>query len=229
MKVVEQFVSINGEGKKAGQLAYFVRFAGCNLNCEYCDTKWANEKEVRYEEYTPAQLVDIIFSKGIKNVTLTGGEPLLQRDMKELLTLLEKRICKEKTETDELDYRIEIETNGSVDIKPFLEFSHVVMTLDYKTGVSGMEQYMYLDNYKNLRKQDTVKFVVGSKKDLEMGLQVVEQYHLIEKGCGIYYSPCFGKIDPKEIVEFLTEHNLNGVNLQLQLHKFIWDPEQKGV
>ena len=103
------------------------------------------------------------------------------------------------------------------------------MTLDYKTGVSGMEQYMYPDNYKNLRKQDTVKFVVGSKKDLEMGLQVVEQYHLIEKGCGIYYSPCFGKIDPKEIVEFLTEHNLNGVNLQLQLHKFIWDPEQKGV
>ena len=72
MKVVEQFISINGEGQKAGQLALFVRFAGCNLQCEYCDTKWANEADVSYTEYSPEELVDIIMDAGIKNITLTG-------------------------------------------------------------------------------------------------------------------------------------------------------------
>ena len=80
-----------------------------------------------------------------------------------------------------------------------------------------------------LRNNRGITVTAEGEEFLGYAKQVVEQYHLIEKGCGIYYSPCFGKIDPKEIVEFLTEHNLNGVNLQLQLHKFIWDPEQKGV
>lgn len=237
MKVVEQFISINGEGQRAGQLALFVRFAGCNLACKYCDTKWANEKDVSFWEYAPIELVDIILSKGVKNITLTGGEPLLQKEMPEFLHLLEKKIQEKQKGNekdgiqDETDYRIEIETNGSINIKPFLDLglSHVTFTLDYKTKVSGMEQRMDMDNYKNIRKQDTVKFVVGDRKDLETGKQVIEQYNLIEKGCGIYLSPCFGTIDPKEMVDFLIENQLNGVNIQLQLHKYIWDPEQRGV
>ena len=79
MQVVEQFVSINGEGKRAGQLALFVRFAGCNLKCEYCDTKWANEKDVPYDSYTAQDLYNQIKERGVTNVTLTGGEPLLQK------------------------------------------------------------------------------------------------------------------------------------------------------
>ncbi|MGN0437461.1 MAG: putative 7-carboxy-7-deazaguanine synthase QueE [Lachnospiraceae bacterium] len=236
MKVVERFVSINGEGQKAGQLALFVRFAGCNLNCEYCDTKWANEKTVSYEEYAPCELVDIILSEGVKNITLTGGEPLLQKEMPEFLRLLEEKICEIEKESNHLmekaiDYRIEIETNGSVDIKPFLDmgFAHVTFTVDYKTKVSGMEQYMFPDNFSNLRKEDTVKFVVGGTDELETGKTIIEKYGLLQKGCGIYFSPCFGKIDPKEMVEFLVENKLNGVNIQLQLHKYIWDPNQRGV
>ena len=136
MKVVEQFISINGEGQKAGQLALFVRFAGCNLQCEYCDTKWANEADVSYTEYSPEELVDIIMDSGIKNITLTGGEPLLQPDMSKLLQILDKKM--EENEEYSVAYRIEIETNGSVNIKPFMDLNlrHLTFTLDYKTKIS---------------------------------------------------------------------------------------------
>ena len=223
MKVVEKFVSINGEGQRAGQLALFIRFAGCNLNCEYCDTKWANQKDVIYTEYTPEELVDIIWDSGIYNITLTGGEPLLQKDMAKLLMLLGNR--------KHPMLRVEIETNGSVDIKPFLDLHlpFVTYTIDYKTGVSGMEGNMCMDNFFNVRKEDTVKFVVGSLSDMNRSKEMIEEYSLIEKGCGIYISPCFGKIEPADMVDFLVREKLNGVNIQLQLHKYIWDPDKRGV
>lgn len=234
-RVVEQFVSINGEGRRAGQLALFIRFAGCNLNCEYCDTKWANEADVSYREYTIEELYQMIKESKVQNVTLTGGEPLIQSNMDKLL---------EKLRTDS-SLRIEIETNGSVDIQPFLMKTqlcdrqtnsenvsledNVSFTLDYKTSASGMESQMYIDNYVNLRAQDTVKFVVGSLEDLQRAKNIIENYHLVEKGCGIYLSPCFGKIEPAKMVDFLVEHRLNDINVQLQLHKFIWNPDKRGV
>ena len=82
---------------------------------------------------------------------------------------------------------------------------------------------------KNIRSQDTVKFVVGSIEDLEQTKSIINQYNLTKKGCGIYISPCFGKIEPEEIVKYLVEHRLNDVNVQLQLHKYIWDPDKRGV
>ena len=234
-RVVEQFISINGEGRRAGQLALFVRFAGCNLNCAYCDTKWANEAEVSYCEYTIDELYQMIKESKVKNITLTGGEPLIQPNMDSLLKRLR----------EDASLRIEIETNGSVDIQPFLLDTqsddiqahsvkstvedNVSFTLDYKTSVSGMEDRMHMDNYVNLRTQDTVKFVVGSIRDLEKAKSIIEDYHLVEKGCGIYLSPCFGEIHPSEMVDFLVEHRLNDVNVQLQLHKFVWDPDKRGV
>ena len=234
-RVVEQFISINGEGRRAGQLALFVRFAGCNLNCAYCDTKWANEAEVSYCEYTIDELYQMIKESKVKNITLTGGEPLIQPNMDSLLKRLR----------EDASLRIEIETNGSVDIQPFLLDTqsddiqvhsvkstvedNVSFTLDYKTSVSGMEDRMHMDNYVNLRTQDTVKFVVGSIRDLEKAKRIIEDYHLVEKGCGIYLSPCFGEVQPSEMVDFLVEHRLNDVNVQLQLHKFIWDPDKRGV
>lgn len=224
-RVVEHFISINGEGRRAGQLAVFIRFAGCNLNCEYCDTKWANEAGVSCELYTKEEIYEMIKETGVRNVTLTGGEPLLQNGMKELLALLRR---------DE-GLRVEIETNGSVDISRFFEESleisgdNVSFTLDYKTAVSGMEDRMYLENYRNVRAFDTVKFVVGSREDLLKAKQVIETCQLVEKGCGIYLSPCFGRIEPAQMVDFLIEEKMNDVNIQLQLHKFIWDPHKRGV
>ena len=108
MKVVEKFISINGEGRRAGELAVFIRFKGCNLNCSYCDTKWANEPACDYEELSPDKICEYVSETGIKNVTLTGGEPLLQKDIR---SLVEKLLNKS-------DIRVEIETNGAVDIAP---------------------------------------------------------------------------------------------------------------
>lgn len=217
-KVVEKFVSINGEGTRAGQLAVFVRFAGCNLNCSFCDTMWANKENVQYEIMTAEQIKSYIISTGVKNVTLTGGEPLLRDGMKELLLCL----------SDDGLY-VEIETNGSVDIEPYrIRDDFPSFTMDYKLPGSDMEQHMNTENFKNLKKTDTVKFVAGSHEDLERAREIIEKNGLTDI-CSVYFSPVFGRIEPKEIVEYMIENNLNGVNMQLQMHKFIWDPDKKGV
>lgn len=218
-KVVETFISINGEGQHAGELALFIRFAGCNLNCNYCDTRWANQPDVVYQEMTETEIKALVTDSGVRNVTLTGGEPLLQPGMYQLL----------ETMGSLPDIRIEIETNGSVDIEPYMTLiRRPAFTLDYKLPGSGMEAGMNTENYRYLTKEDTVKFVISDKADLTRAREIIEQYQL-EGRCGIYYSPVFGRIRPAEIVDDMIEHRLNGVHMQLQMHKFIWDPEQRGV
>ncbi len=218
-RVAEKFTSINGEGKCAGQLAVFIRFQGCNLNCEYCDTKWANEEQAVCERMTPQEIYHYIKDTKIKNVTLTGGEPLLQPEIKALIQRL----------SEDTKLRIEIETNGSICIKEYQEMEHPPeFTMDYKLPTSKMTDFMCLENFLYLKKKDTVKFVVGGKSDLEMAKQVIETYGLTEK-CSVYFSPVFGKIEPAKIVEFMLENQMNQVNLQLQMHKFIWEPEKRGV
>lgn len=218
-KVVETFISINGEGQHAGELALFIRFAGCNLNCNYCDTRWANQPDVVYQEMTETEIKALVADSGVRNVTLTGGEPLLQPGMYQLL----------ETVGSLPDIRIEIETNGSVDIGPYMTLIHrPAFTLDYKLPGSGMEAGMNTENYRYLTKEDMVKFVISDKADLTRAREIIEQYQL-EGRCGIYYSPVFGRIRPAEIVDDMIEHRLNGVHMQLQMHKFIWDPEQRGV
>lgn len=218
-KVVETFISINGEGQHAGELALFIRFAGCNLNCNYCDTRWANQPDVVYQEMTETEIKALVTDSGVRNVTLTGGEPLLQPGMYQLL----------ETMGSLPDIRIEIETNGSVDIGPYMTLiRRPAFTLDYKLPGSGMEAGMNTENYRYLTKEDTVKFVISDKADLTRAREIIEQYQL-EDRCGIYYSPVFGRIRPAEIVDDMIEHRLNGVHMQLQMHKFIWDPEQRGV
>ena len=152
-KVVETFVSINGEATHAGELACFIRFAGCNLACGYCDTKWANEPQVPYKSMSAEEIYAYIKSCGVKNVTLTGGEPLIQPEIEWLITLL----------SADKALRVEIETNGSVDIAGYdARPENVCMTLDYKLPDSGMEQFMRTENYAWLKPQDAVKFVVSS-------------------------------------------------------------------
>ena len=216
--VAEKFVSINGEGVRAGELAVFIRFAGCNLKCGYCDTKWANAVDAPAEKMESKDILDYILSTGVKNVTLTGGEPLLRQEMGELIdTLMSAGL------------RVEIETNGSIHLREFADRVYrPVFTMDYKLPSSGMEEYMCSDNFGCLEKHDTVKFVSGSMEDLERAVEVIESHHLTER-CHVYISPVFGKIEPADIVEFMKEKKLNDVRLQLQLHKFIWDKDKRGV
>ncbi|EKS4342374.1 putative 7-carboxy-7-deazaguanine synthase QueE [Clostridium sporogenes] len=218
-KVVERFVSINGEGRRSGQLAIFIRFAGCNLNCSYCDTLWANEKDVSYELISSKDIYDYIKSQKIKNVTLTGGEPLMQKGIVELLKVLSK----------DKELYVEIETNGSVLLDEFLDIENSPsFTMDYKLPSSNMENKMALDNFRYLTNKDTVKFVSGSIEDLEKAKEIIKKYNLVNT-TNIYISPVFGKINLDTIVEFMKNNKMNGVNLQLQLHKIIWDPNKKGV
>lgn len=219
LKVCEIFQSINGEGTRAGQPAVFVRLAGCNLNCSYCDTKWANGPDAPCEEMTAREIHEKVSAYGIRCVTLTGGEPLLHKHVDELLS----ELCGD----DKLS--VEIETNGSTDVSIADKMKNrPLLTMDYKLPSSGMEKAMRLENYALLRSEDTVKFVCGSRSDLEKAAEIIEKYKLIGR-CHVYLSPVFGEIDPKDMVSFMLERKLNGVNLQLQLHKFIWDPNEKGV
>ena len=218
-KVVVIFESINGEGQRAGQLAVFVRLAGCNLNCSYCDTKWANKADVSYVVMTEKEIYSRVRKTNIKNVTITGGEPLFRSGAKELLELL----CGDRF------LRVEIETNGSVDLGPFVQIKNrPSFTMDYKLISSGMEDKMFIKNFDVLNKNDTVKFVSGSIEDLKRAKDVIEKYNLTQK-CGVYISPVFGQIEPAEIVEFMKENLMNDVNLQIQMHKVIWDPDKRGV
>lgn len=218
-KVAEKFVSINGEGTHAGQLAVFIRFKGCNLRCSYCDTMWANEENAPFTVMTEEDIYNYILSTGVKNVTLTGGEPLIQPD---IIILLKKLAADE-------NIRVEIETNGSADISPIVSIKNrPSLTLDYKLGGSGMERYMLTSNYNYIGREDTVKFVVSSQDDLITAKNVTDAYGLTEK-CSVYLSPVFGRIDPADIVEFMIRNKMNGVNIQLQLHKYIWEPDKRGV
>lgn len=217
MQVVEKFVSINGEGLRAGELAVFIRFRGCNLFCSYCDTTWANESDCKFVEMTPQDILDYIKSTNIRNVTLTGGEPLLQRDIDRLIELI----------LADGNLRVEIETNGSVDISRF-EADGLTFTMDYKLPSSDCEDRMCLDNLALLQGKDTVKFVSGSIDDLNRALHIIREYDLINR-CHVYFSPVFGDIEPREIVDFMIDNNLNDARLQIQMHKVIWDPNQKGV
>lgn len=221
LPVIEKFVSIDGEGPMAGALAVFIRFQGCNLRCKWCDTQYSWEKELQTEFLTAKEIFDYIKSTGVKHITLTGGEPLLQAEIGKLLEILIK----------EPDYLIHIETNGAVDITPFkVDYSSekIRYIVDYKLPDSGMESKMNLENLNKVEKQDAYKFVIASERDLERAYKVIMSYGLMEK-CQVYLSPVTDCIKPERLVEFMKEKNLGGLKLQLQLHKMIWDKESRGV
>ncbi len=219
-RVVEKFVSINGEGQRSGELAVFIRLAGCNLRCSYCDTMWANEEDVKFTPMNKEEIYDYIISTGVKNITLTGGEPLMADGVSELIDHI----------TRDESLFLEIETNGSIDTSLFRKKSvdNLSFTMDYKGGTSKMEKHMLLSNFEVLSPADTVKYVVGSREDLVKARDLIEEYNLVER-CKVYFSSVYKEIELDEIVEFMKEFNLNGVRLQLQMHKFIWDSEERGV
>lgn len=217
MNIVEKFISIDGEGPTAGELAVFVRFTGCNLRCAWCDTVYSFDTVA--ETLTPREVYEYIKAQNVKNVTLTGGEPLMQPQICELLELLD---------TDE-NLTVHIETNGAVDASEFkAKFKNISFVFDYKLPSSGMTDKMCEDNLRLADKNDVYKFVVGGSNDLKAAYDVITKYNLIEN-TRVYLSPVLGAIEPVEIVEFMKSKNLNNVRLQLQLHKFIWDKDKKGV
>lgn len=216
MNVVEIFDSIDGEGIFAGQLATFIRLAGCNLRCKYCDTGYALRDDVG-NEMPVNDIVSRVDEIRNKHITLTGGEPLIHKDVDRLIKMLLI-----------LGYHINIETNGSVDIKPYL-FNNVTITLDYKTHGSGEEDKMLLGNWDKLRNCDAIKIVCYSE-DLPSISRLLISHRTKAQ---IFLSPVFGKIEPKELVEFAKKmrdkHGVENLRVQLQMHKYIWSPDERGV
>lgn len=256
--VVERFVSINGEGLRAGRLSAFIRMAGCNLACSWCDTSWANEKDCPYEELSVSDLVSWVEDTCVSCVTLTGGEPALQQGLDTLIEALalsnnwgqlevfdRNGVSQSgKSRYVKLDEKqatrvIEIETNGSLDLSFLHELrlslekrvstpTVLAFTVDCKLPSSGMFAEMLDSNYALLTLQDVVKFVIAGTQDLETALAQIQKYELPSK-CEVFFSPVFSCIDPADIVSFMQAHELSTVRLQLQLHKIIWPEKDKGV
>lgn len=220
MKINEIFKSISGEAAKAGFPVIFIRTYGCNLRCSYCDTMYAVEGG-EYKEMTPKEILEVCEKMNLKRVVFTGGEPLIQPDAAELVDLL----C-------DNGYEVEIETNGAVGLPKFhttLKTKNKYLlsyTMDFKGHSSLMSSKMLETNLEFLSDKDVLKFVVGCMEDL---VQIEEILLKNEIHAQVFISPVFGKIEPKEIVEFILETELNNCRVQLQLHKLIWDVNKRGV
>lgn len=217
LPVNEVFRSIDGEGIRTGLPVVFVRLYGCNLRCNYCDTCYAIENSEFYH-MSIAELVEHVnlTAEGCKRVTLTGGEPLMYEATYDLVYALVAE-----------GYEVNIETNGTWDPRMFTMNRNVIVTMDHKckgSGVSPDRTKKYL--YPYLREQDVLKFVVSSVEDLEEMKDILQKYPV---KCHVFVSPCFGRIDPKDIVKCVQENHMWNVHVQVQLHKVIWDPEERGV
>lgn len=209
MKVNEIFLSVQGESLSAGFPTIFVRFTGCNLRCKYCDTTYSYFEG---QEMTPEEIFIKIKKLKYSRVCLTGGEPLLQNDINELLDLLK-------------DYTVSIETNGSINIsRVHLGLNHTFV-IDMKAPYSGHSEDMNFENLGFLSEKDEIKFVISDRHDYEWTKSIIDKYH---KNGVITISPVFGKIEESDIVDWILADCLD-VRFQLQLHKIIWDPGKRGV
>ena len=216
MKVVEIFKSIDGEGKRAGLPTTFIRLYGCNLNCSYCDTRYGCEND-NYIVMSIKRILDRVKDLDCQSITITGGEPLIHPGIEKLINALYKA-----------GYWINVETNGTQNIFPYrsnYRSGRLFFTVDYKCPSSGMTEKMNC-NFEYLNEDDVLKFVVGSQDDMVSALEFLEAHNI---KTNVYFSPVFGKIEPVQIVDFLIENKLNDCKVQLQLHKIIWNPEERGV
>lgn len=213
--VSEIFYSIQGEGSRAGMPCVFVRLQGCKLRCAWCDTPYALDRRRGGLWMSGQEILQRVSSYGCRFVEFTGGEPLEQWGSFGLMRLL----CDE-------GYTVAVETGGHVSIELLDE--RVVRIVDVKCPSSRMTPLMEWRNLELLRWHDEVKFVIADRRDYEFACQVLEQYRLPERVAVILFSPAFGLLEPRELAEWIL-HDCLPVRLQLQLHKYIWDPQQRGV
>ncbi len=211
LRVNEIFKSIQGESTSAGIPCVFVRLTGCNLRCSYCDTTYAYEEG---RNMAVNKIVNKIESYKCKNVCITGGEPLLQRNIYKLINLLKNE-----------NYKIFIETNGSMDMN--LLPKYVIRIMDVKCPDSGMNREMDWKNLERLRGDDEIKFVMSSKKDYEWAKRIVKKHNLPDR-TKVLFGSAYGKLKSKSLAEWILKDKLN-VRLQLQLHRIIWPDKTRGV
>jgi 7-carboxy-7-deazaguanine synthase len=211
LKVYEIFASIQGESSWAGLACTFVRLAGCPLDCRWCDTVYAKSGG---QDMELSAILDQAAALGHDLVEVTGGEPLSQAGTPALLSAL----C-------DSGYTVLLETNGCEDISGLDQRVHVIM--DIKCPSSGMAERTRWQNLEVLKPTDEVKLVLADRADYEYARQVINEHDLAGR-CGVLLSTVHGQLEPRLAVEWLLADKLP-VRFQLQLHKYIWPPDTRGV
>lgn len=211
LQVTEIFHSIQGESTFAGQPCVFVRLTGCPLRCHWCDTAYAFSGG---KPMTVDEVLQEVHGFQTRLVEITGGEPLDQPVSFDLIS----RLCDQQ-------FTVLIETGGAIDITPVDRRAHVI--LDVKCPGSGMTDRMHWANIQNLSDKDEAKFVIKDRPDYVWAVDVVKQNRLTDR-CAVLFSPVFGELSLQSLAEWILEDRLP-IRFQVQLHKYIWDPQMRGV
>lgn len=224
--MVEIFETVEGEGLRAGFPTTFVRVFHCNLRCSWCDTTYSYAPAKPVFSATVDEIVQQVKTMPNPAICLTGGEPLIHGIRSEQLISALAQLSFVRD--------IHIETNGAIDLTPFQALrdqdenvgKKVRFILDYKLPASGEQERMIESNFPQLTEQDEIKFVIADRPDFERAQEVVHQ--LVEKGTSLF-SPVWGQLAPDVLVEWILTANLRHVKLNLQIHKYIWHPDRRGV
>ena len=211
MKVYEIYTSIQGETRHAGRPCTLVRFAGCDLRCTYCDTEQAFTGG---RESTVDEILADVRARGVRLVLLTGGEPLLQRDLPALC----ERLLTE-------GFEVMVETSGAHDTARL--HAGVATILDVKTPGSGESAHNLWSNLERLGGRDAVKFVLTSEADYRFATQVIRDRGLAQRA-EVLLSPAWGLLDPRDLVAWMLRDRLEA-RLNLQIHKYVWGPDAQKV
>jgi 7-carboxy-7-deazaguanine synthase len=212
LTINEIFHSIQGESTHAGRPCVFVRLTACDLRCSWCDTPYAFHEG---RKMTVEDVVGRVRDYGCELVEITGGEPLLQP---EVYPLMERLLGEGRT--------VMLETGGHLSVDRVPET--VIRVIDVKCPGSGEAAKNHWANLDRLRPTDEVKFVIQDRADYEYARDVVSKHELSGRGAAVHFSPVHGVLDPKELAAWVLEDRLK-VRVQLQIHKFIWDAQTRGV
>ena len=211
LKVNEIYYSIQGESTSAGLPCVFVRLTYCNLRCTYCDTEYAFYEG---KDYSIESIIDEVKKYDCRLVEVTGGEPLMQPECLDLM----KKLCDE-------GFEVLLETGGSLPVNEVEKRVKIIM--DLKCPSSRMMGKNLYENIDHIKPTDEIKFVIGSREDYDWTKEIMNKYKLNDK-CEILLSVVLGALEPLMLVDWVLKDKLK-VRFQLQMHKFIWDPQTKGV
>lgn len=210
--VKEIYLSLQGESSHQGLLCAFVRLTGCHLRCSYCDSEFAFHGGTRLKN---AEVLRQVMELKTPRVEVTGGEPLLQPGV---YPLMESMLGAGLT--------VLLETSGAIDIREVPDRVHAIV--DMKTPSSGEVSRNDYRNFDSMDERDELKFVIGSREDYEWSVQLLAQHQLTQRPFGVLFSTVFNALEPRQLAEWIIEDRLP-VRFQLQQHKYLWEPNARGV
>lgn len=221
LKVNEIFKSVQGESSYAGLSCAFVRLSGCVLRCSYCDTRYA----YKYGRYMSVEeIISKLDPLDAHIFELTGGEPLMQEGALALIDALVE-YAEGRRRSGPIAPRLLIETSGALPIRHINPKAVVIM--DVKTPSSGCAHLMDFENLKFIKPSDEIKFVIGDRADYEYSKKIILENSLTER-CGVLLSAVFGAVAPEKIISWMLKDCIKA-RFQLQMHKYVWPPDKKGV